>query len=77
MAHVDGNVDVPAQSVNALPSSNGPIWFGGRGAGGGQLFLQGAEAWAAWYSAAFNETQRAQNEVYARYLMSGRGVTLP
>ncbi len=39
--------------------------------------MSGMLAWAAWYSAAFDEGQRAQNEAFARYLMAGRGVTLP
>ncbi len=78
LAHVDGAVDVALQAVTAPPTPpTGPIWFGARSAGVGQLFLQGAEAWAAWYSAAFDEGQRAQNEAFARYLMAGRGVTLP
>jgi hypothetical protein len=78
VAHVDGDVDVPLQSTaGAVPSSNGPIWFGARGEFGGSLFMQGEEAWAAWYSAGFDDSQRAQNEEFARYLMAGRGVTLP
>jgi chitodextrinase len=77
VVHIDGNLDLPAQAVNPLPSSNGPIWLGARGAGGGQLFLKGAEAWAAWYSIGFDASQRAQNEAYARDLMAQRGVTLP
>jgi hypothetical protein len=76
-AHVDGQIDVAPTAANTPVSANTPIWLSGRSAGGGALFLQGAEAWGAWYSVAFNESQRAQNEAFARYLMSGRGVTLP
>ena len=76
-AQVDGAVDLAATAAGTPASSSQPIWFSGRSGGGGQLFLQGALAWAAWYSAGFDESQRAQNEAFARYLMAGRGVTLP
>jgi hypothetical protein len=75
-AHVDGNVTIAPTLVGAVPaSSNDVSSFGSRPGGG--FAMQGAFAWAAWYSAAFDESQRAQNEQFARYLMSGRGVTLP
>jgi hypothetical protein len=78
VAHVDGNVDVALTAASALSGATGPIAFGCRiSSGAPALFLKGAEAWAAWYSAAFDEGQRVQNEKFARYLMAGRGVTLP
>jgi hypothetical protein len=76
-AHVDGIVDVAATPASTPASSSQIIVLGCRNPGAPQLFLRGALAWAAWYSAGFNESQRAQNEAFARYLMAGRGVTLP
>ncbi len=76
-AHVDGAVDLAPTAAGTPASSSQPIWLSGRAFSGGHLFFQGALAWAAWYSASFDESQRAQNEAYARALMAGRGVTLP
>jgi Concanavalin A-like lectin/glucanases superfamily len=76
-AHVDGVVDLAATPAGTPAGSSQPIWLSGRSGGGGQLYFRGALAWAAWYSAGFNEGQRLQNENFARALMSGRGVTLP
>ena len=74
--HIDGHVTISPQSVGAPPaSSNDVSTFGIRLDAG--FAMQGALAWAAWYSTAFDETARAQNEQFARDLMSGRGVTLP
>jgi hypothetical protein len=75
-AHVDGNATVGPQLVGAPPPpSNDVSSFGSRP--GGSFPMRGALAWAAWYSTAFDESQRAQNEAYARTLMAARGVTLP
>jgi Concanavalin A-like lectin/glucanases superfamily len=78
-AHVDGQVDVSPTTASTPVSSTQPVWFGARATlgAGSKLYFKGAIAWAAWYSVSFDDSQRAQNEAFARYLMSGRGVTLP
>jgi hypothetical protein len=75
-AHVDGVEDIAPTFADDPPSTQTDIsTFGKRTSGNfnGKISI----AWAAWYSAAFDEAQRAQNEAYARALAASRGISLP
>jgi hypothetical protein len=75
VAHVDGVEDVSGFVVGPPSTQTNIIELGGRN--GSQFCGAISLAWAAWYSAAFDDIQRAQNEAYARALATLRGISLP